>query len=250
MKLLRQCCAAFRFLTIIPLPGTFGTDVEDLQGALPFFPVVGIVLGSLSGAAAWLAWQLFPPLAASVVVTFVLLSFSGALHLDGLADCADGFFSSRERGRMLEIMRDSRIGVMGVIAVVMILLLKVSLLSALDSADAVRAAVLMPIAGRAALVMMILLLPYVRKEGGLATPFYAGRSGWPLFITMVLFFGAALVVSGLKGFYAGAAVLVAVFLFSRMCHKKIGGATGDTLGASCELAETVAILSLLPQFFS
>ena len=249
MNRLKQCCAAFRFLTVFPLPGTIGTDVEDLKGALPFFPVVGIVLGFLSGAAAWLTWQILPPLAASVVTTLVLLSFSGALHLDGLADCADGFFSSRERGRMLEIMRDSRIGVMGVIAVVMVLLLKVSLLSALETADAVRAAVLMPVAGRTALVMMIVLLPYVRKEGGLGTPFYAVRPGWPLFIAMLLFFGAALALTGLRGFYAGAAVMTAVFVFSRLCHRKIGGSTGDTLGASCELAETVVVFFLLPHFF-
>jgi adenosylcobinamide-GDP ribazoletransferase len=249
MRRLKQCCAAFRFLTIIPLPGTFGTDLEDLRGALPFFPVVGMVLGLMSGAAAWLAWQIFPPFVAAVIATFVLLSVSGALHLDGLADCADGFFSSRERGRILEIMRDSRIGVMGVIAVVMIILLKVSVLSGLERDDAVRAAVLMPVAGRAALVMMISLLPYVRKEGGLGSPFYAVRAGWPLLLTLVLLFGSGFAVMGMRGLVAGLVVMMVVFLFSRLCHRKIGGATGDTLGASCELAETVLPFMLLPNFF-
>jgi cobalamin synthase len=69
MNLLRQCCAAFRFLTIIPLPGTFGTDVEDLQGALPFFPVVGIVLGSLSCCP-------FPELCISTAWPIVPMGFS------------------------------------------------------------------------------------------------------------------------------------------------------------------------------
>ena len=79
MVFLKQCVAAFRFLTIIPFPGKFGSDFEDLKGALPFFPVVGLVLGILSGSAAWLAYHYFPPLVAAVIVTLVLLSFSGAL---------------------------------------------------------------------------------------------------------------------------------------------------------------------------
>ena len=249
MNLFKQCSAAFRFLTIIPLPGTLGTDLEDLKGALPFFPVVGIVLGLISGAAAWLSWQFLPSLVAAVIVTFVLLSFSGALHLDGLADCADGFFSSRERSRMLEIMRDSRIGVMGVIAVVMVLLLKVSVLSGLERDDVVRAALVMPIAGRSALVMMIYLLPYVRKEGGLGSPFYSGGAGWSLLLALVLLFVAGFVVMGLKGLVAVIVVMFVVFIFSRLCHRKIGGATGDTLGASCEIAETVVTFLLLPNFF-
>lgn len=249
MKLLKQCCAAFRFLTIIPLPGTFGTDLEDLKGALPFFPVVGIVLGLFSGVFAWLAWHFFPPLVAAVVVTFVLLSFSGALHLDGLADSADGFFSSRKRSRMLEIMRDSRIGVMGVIAVVMVLLLKVSVLSGLERDDAVRAALIMPVAGRTALVMMICLLPYVRKEGGLGSPFYSRGAVRSLLLSLVLFFVAGFAAMGITGLLVVIVVMLVIFLFSRLCHGKIGGATGDTLGASCEIAETIVPFFLLPNFF-
>lgn len=248
MNLLKQCSAAFRFLTIIPLPGAFGTDLGDLKGALPFFPVVGIVLGIISWATAWLAWQFLPPLVAAVIVTFVILSFSGALHLDGLADSADGFFSSRERSRMLEIMRDSRIGVMGVIAVVMVLLLKVSVLSGLERDDALRAALMMPIAGRSALVMMIFLLPYVRKEGGLGSPFYSKRVGWSLLLSLVVFFVAGFAAMGMKGIVIVLVVMFVVFLFSRMCRRKIGGATGDTLGASCEIAETVVPFLLLPNF--
>jgi len=244
----RQLSAAFRFLTIIRLPGTIGTDVEDLKGTLPFFSLVGLVLGLISGATAWLAWQFLPPLVAGVIVTFVLLSFSGALHLDGLADTADGFFSSRNRSRMLEIMRDSRIGVMGVIAVVMVLLLKVSVLSGLERDDAVRAALVMPVAGRTALVMMIFLLPYVRKDGGLGSPFYFNRSNWSLATALVLFFVVGITAMGLNGLVAVIVVLSVVFLFSRICHRKIGGATGDTLGASCELAETVVPFLLLPTF--
>lgn len=245
MNLLKRCVAAFRFLTLFPLPGTFGTDVEELKGSLPFFPVVGIVLGFMSGTAAWIAWNFLPPLVAAVIISFLLLSFSGALHLDGLADCADGFFSSRDRTRILEIMRDSRIGVMGVIAIVIILLLKVSVLSSVEQAHAVRAAMLMPLAGRSALVLMIFILPYVRKDGGLGSPFYAARNRWALLFTLFLFLGGCLAVQGVSGLVAGIIVILIVYLFSCLCHIKISGATGDTLGASCEIAEASILFSFL-----
>jgi adenosylcobinamide-GDP ribazoletransferase len=118
MEHFRNFIAALRFLTIIPLPGSVGTEPEDLQGALPYFGLVGIVLGIFSGLIAWGLWSIFPPMVAAVLLVIVLLSYSGAMHLDGLADSADGFFSARKREQILEIMRDSRIGVMGVIALV------------------------------------------------------------------------------------------------------------------------------------
>jgi len=171
MKWFRRCVAAFRFLTIMPLPGSFGATDEDLAGSPLFFPVVGLVLGLIAGACAWVLWRLVPPPVAAVLLTFILFSFSGALHLDGLADSADGLFSARSRERILVIMRDSRIGAMGVIALVMFLALKISALSVLSRDEAVRAALLIPVSGRCAIVVMMALLPYVRPEGGLGTRF-------------------------------------------------------------------------------
>ena len=249
MILVKHFAAAFRFLTIIPLPGRLGTDEDDLKGALPYFSLVGIVLGLLAGAAAWFLYSSFPPLVAAVFLTLILLSFSGALHLDGLADSADGFFSSRKRELILEIMRDSRIGVMGVVALVMLLLLKVSALAQLDPKNAVQAAILMPIAGRSALVLMMFLLPYVRPEGGMGTIFYPQRKGLVLLLTLVLFSGSCVVILGTYGMVAVMVVLLTVFLFSRLCHKKIGGATGDTIGASCEIVETLIPFCLSSFFF-
>lgn len=244
MNPLAHCLAAFRFLTIFPLPGTIGTNKDDLQGALPYFPLVGLVLGGIAAAAAWGAWELLSPFAAAVVLTGILLSFSGALHLDGLADCADGFFSARDRERMLEIMRDSRVGVMGVVAVVMVLLGKVSLLAGMERDGAIRAVLVMPLAGRTALVMMMATLPYARKKGGLATVFYDARCGIAVWLSLGLFAGTGYILFGVRGIAAWAGVLLFLFLFSRFCRNRIGGATGDTLGGGCELAETVVLLFL------
>ena len=249
MIYLRQFTAAIRFLTIIPLPGKIGTDSEDLQGTLPYFSIVGLLLGILSGLAAWFLWSYFPSYVASVLLTIVLLSFSGALHLDGLADSADGFFSSRKREQILEIMRDSRVGVMGVVALVMILLLKVSVLSQMNTLEAVQTAILMPIGGRAALVLMMYLLPYVRGEDGMGTIFYGQRDSWALAITLAVFVSCCVGILGPVGMATAMAVLIVIFLFSRFCQRKIGGATGDTLGAGCEIVETVIPFAMFFSFY-
>lgn len=237
MKWLKSCVAAFRFLTIIPLPGSFGCAAEDLENSPLFFPLVGSVLGLIAASGAWLLWSILPPLAAASALTILLLSFSGALHLDGLADTADGFFSSRSREKILAIMRDSRIGVMGVAAVVSILLLKVSCLSACSRADAAKIAFLMVLAGRCVMVIMMTLLPYVRPEGGLGTRFYAGTTWWAAFIGMMIFIMLCIAVYGTAGLILAGLVLATVLLFSFFCFRRIGGATGDTLGAVCEIAE-------------
>ncbi len=125
------------------VPGSWGTAEEDLAGSVPWFPVVGLLLGARGGRG-WRGpcrWSA-PPMVAAAVLVVVLLSFSGGLHLDGLADTADGFLSSRPRERILEIMKDSHIGAMGVIAIVCVLLLKFAALASLPAGTA--------LAGRAA----------------------------------------------------------------------------------------------------
>ena len=244
MTWLRRCLAAFCFLTIVPLPVSWSGTSEDLAGSPPFFPVVGLVLGCTAGACSWILWQLLPPLVASVLLTGILFSFSGALHLDGLADSADGLFSSRGRDRILEIMRDSRVGAMGVIALVMILILKISCLSVLSQGQAIRAALLMPLAGRCGLVFMMAVLSYVRPDGGLGTLFYSRTFRAAALISLIFLGLAGYLAQDVRGLIAVVMAMAVVFTFALFCRVKIGGATGDTLGAACELAEVCVALVL------
>jgi adenosylcobinamide-GDP ribazoletransferase len=236
--------AAFRFLTVFPLPSSLGRGPDDLPGATFFFPVVGLTLGLLACGSAWLLWHVFPPPVAAVLLVFLVISFSGALHLDGLADTADGFFSARDRSRTLEIMRDSRIGVMGVVALIMALLLKVSSFAVMDSGLVLRASLIMPLAGRCALLLAMAVLPYARQEGGLGTLFYSRHLRPAAATGMIALFVVSAVVMGAPGLAAAAVVCAATLLFSWFCRLKIGGATGDTLGAACEIAETVLLVFL------
>ena len=237
MKWLGNFLAAFRFLTIIPLPGSIGCDSEDLARSTVFFPLVGVFLGCLASGGAWVLWEILPPFVAEVSLTLLLLSFSGALHLDGLADSADGFFSSRDREGILQIMRDSRVGAMGAIALVMALLFKVSCLSGLSQLQAVKVSFLMPLAGRCTLVIMMTLLPYIRPEGGLGTLFYTRQTGFAAMFSVAALFVFSFLVQRVPGLgLAGLTVLV-VLLFSLYSYRKIGGLTGDVLGAGCEISE-------------
>ena len=234
--------AALRFLTVLPVPGEWGTAEEDLGRSVAFFPVVGILVGGVAAALAFGLVTVLPQLPANVLIVIGLVSVSGGLHLDGLSDTADGFFSSRPRERALEIMRDSRVGAMGVIAIVCVILLKVAALASVPVERVWRTVFLMPIAGRCALVITIGLLPYARPEGGLATIFYKRRSVLSIAWAVVVLFIAGGVVAGNEGLVAAAASVLVTLVFAAYTHRKIGGATGDTLGAACEIVEVVPVL--------
>ncbi|WP_417910199.1 adenosylcobinamide-GDP ribazoletransferase [Candidatus Electronema sp. PJ] len=237
--------AALRFLTIMPLPGKIGTTEEELAHAVLFFPLVGLLLGCVAVLAAKMLFLFLPPLPAAILTTFVLLAFSGGLHLDGLADTADGFFSARTSERMLEIMKDSSIGTMGAIALVLLLLLKATCLASLTD-QLLPAVFLMPIAGRAAILLLMAMLPYVREEGlgRLFAAYFNSGAAWAAsLLGFLLLTWAAYAAAGPQGMAAVLATLLQTFLFAFFCRCKIGGATGDTLGAACELAEVAAALA-------
>jgi adenosylcobinamide-GDP ribazoletransferase len=229
--------AAFRFLTIIPVHWQADQDSEYFRESLPYFPLLGALIGVCVGILTLFLRSFFPGTIVAVSVLILLAGVSGCLHLDGLADTADGFFSSRPRERILAIMKDSRTGAMGVIAIVMVLLVKFAALVSLPAPVFLKTAFLMPIAGRCAIVLSMAILPYAREEGGLGSLFYTGNCRmsvvWCLLSLIVLFPFAGLRTMLILFF----TMIAVVLLFSAWCRSKIGGATGDTLGAVCELTE-------------
>lgn len=233
---------ALRFLTILPQPWLAPSGPESFALSLPFFPAAGGVIGVLLvavGGLARQAWEGFVPAALIVVIWGVLTS---GLHLDGLSDTFDGVMSWRPRERKLEIMRDSRIGTMGALALVAVLLLKLAFLSAAGPGWW-QAALVAPVLGRWSMLYGITGFPSARKDGlGQSAHAHAGRETLvAAALSAALIAGA---VAGVQGLVAFLLVTATAYLLGRWWTGALGGLTGDTYGALCELTEVVALAAL------
>lgn len=234
----RSLRAAAAFLTVIPIAGSDGAAGERLGRA--YFPAVGALLGLMAGIAFALVAALTSPLLAAVAATAVLAIATGALHLDGVADAADGLFGAGDVERRLEVMRDSRVGSFGVVAVVLLLVADVAALAAMSPARAIIALVIAGAISRWTLLVMIAAVPYVRQAGlGVAA------GGAHRRFDLVLGSAITVIVCLLDWRRAAAAVLVALLIatvIGVLARRRIGGATGDVYGATAELSQLGALI--------
>jgi len=229
---MKNLFAAIRFITILPA-GRSGDF--DALGMTPWFPVVGLLLGALLAGFDLAATRLWPVAAVSVLDVILLAILTGAFHLDGLGDTADGLFSHRPQERILEIMKDSRIGVMGVVAVVSVLAVKWAGISGL-AADRTALLVLVPAYARCGILFGMRALAYGRPQGGTGLAFFSRalrlRDFWALIPVGILSLTLGLPVLALAlGFAAITAALVAYY------RRRLGCITGDMLGALAEVTE-------------
>jgi len=261
--------AAVRYLTVLPVPQWLGGE-KALRRSLVHFPLVGVVLGAMVGAFAWLTPHVFGDLVSSALIVVVLLVLSGGRTLRGLARSADVLLPGdpASPGRRPDVAGPRKapaeetlgagIGAMGVAAVVCVLILKFAALAEMEFIRRSTAAILIPVAGRCAMVIALGVLA-CRPEGALfRTPSPAGRIVCAVWAA-VLLGGAAVVVYGLQstpggyawesarvvqGAVASAAVVLAALLLAWFVRRRLGGATPETLGAICEVAEVVMIVFL------
>lgn len=208
-----------------------------------WFPVIGALVGGLAGLARFALDPLLGPAAAALLAVAALVAVTGALHEDGLADCADGLGVRGDAARRLAVMREPQVGVFGVLAVVLWLLLLASALAGLGRDDALRALVVACALGRWSAVLHAVLIPPARREG-LGTAFRVDNLG--LAVASALAAAVAFVVEeptrALSAVAAAAATGLAVAAWAR---KLVGGRTGDTLGASVALVEMTVCLVML-----
>ncbi|NEA33653.1 adenosylcobinamide-GDP ribazoletransferase [Streptomyces sp. SID13031] len=248
---------AFGTLSVLPV-GAPGTVDRRVAGrAMVLAPLVGLVIGGIAAAVAYGADRLKPdaPLLSAALGVVTLMALSGGLHLDGLADTADGFGSRRDRETKLRIMKQSDIGPFGVVSITAVLLIDVAALEAcIQNAFGWQALLIAGVASRLTLPWSCRTsVPSARPNGlgamvaGTVRPYAAAL------VTLVTVTGAALLgwlgAPTLWGTVLGtaAAVLVAVllaFAATRHTKKSLGGVTGDTLGATVELALPLTLLVL------
>lgn len=255
MSGVRHFLLALQFFTRIPVTGRLaqwvGYSPSMLRASAAHFPAVGWVVGAIGALALAGALALWPPLVAAVLCTVVTVLVTGAFHEDGLADVVDGLGGASTRERALEIMKDSRIGAFGAIAVVLAMGLKFALLAALAAQGAFVACATLVAAhvlSRLAPLAVMRASPYVGGEGGKAKPMADAVSGGAVVIAVLWSLPAAalLIVSG--GMVNGvaallAAALVAVFMV-RLLRRRLGGFTGDGLGATQQLSELAIYLAM------
>jgi cobalamin 5'-phosphate synthase/cobalamin synthase len=242
---LNRLLVAVAFLTRLPVPIPSASGGADVGRASLFFPAVGLLVGGLEAGAAFLLLKRLPDGVVAVLVVALGVLVTGALHLDGLADTADGFGGGKDREHALRIMRDHSVGAYGASAIALSLALKIAIVSTLTmfGTPGLLWIALAPALGRWAPVLLGRALPYARAEGGLGQSVTGGATGaLELGGATILAVGAAAGLAGLNGAIAVAGAALATLLFGLLCRRKIGGVTGDTLGASVELVEAVVLL--------
>ncbi|HAT1609987.1 TPA: adenosylcobinamide-GDP ribazoletransferase [Raoultella planticola] len=241
--------ATLSFLSRLPVPDRWsqGLEIDRYVRGIVTFPLVGALLGGLSGLVflAVQSWCGLPLAALFCILALALLT--GGFHLDGLADTCDGVFSARRRERMLEIMRDSRLGTHGGLALIFVLLAKVLVVSelALRGTSVLAALAAACAAGRGVAVLLMYRHRYAREEG-LGNVFIGKVSGRQTCVTLGLAaILAAMLLPGMHGVVALGITMVAIFILGQLLKRTLGGQTGDTLGAAIELGELVFLLALL-----
>src|SRR5688500_9243526 len=238
MRAVESPLAAVAFLTRIPVGRLAEVDGAAVRRSAPLFPLVGGAIGALGGVVVDLAAGPLPPLAAAALGLGAAALVTGGLHLDALADTADAL-GGTTRERRLEIMRDHAIGAFGAVALVVVLLFQASLLA--SEASAWTALAVAAACGRWAALPLAAALPAARPEGTALSALSISSVALGLLVAC----GVAVGVRGLEGLAAvGAAALTAVML-GLFFRRWLGGVTGDTLGATSELAQASALAALL-----
>lgn len=211
--------------------------------SLYYYPVVGFLIGAGLALIAWLSNWLQLGWGGDAVVIVSWIVISGGLHLDGLMDSADGLFSGRERDKKLEIMKDSRVGAMGGIALVSVVLLKFALLTSIPYPAKLGALLIAPAMGRCMMVAAILLFPYARTGPGLGKCFGPEAGKEKLWGAIAFLLLGTILAAQLLGLVFIAITALLVSQAALWINNVLGGQTGDTYGALCEITETVFLLT-------
>ena len=235
----RSLRAAMSFLTVLPVANADGSPGERLGRA--YFPAIGALVGLAAAAVFVVTSAIATPLLAAAAAVATLSALTGAIHLDGLADSADGLLARGDVARRLEVMRDPRLGSYGVTAIVLVLVLEVAALSSMSPARAIAALVIAGALSRLATLSVLVFTPYVRSTG-------LGVAAWDSkhrAIDLVVGAAGTAIVCLLdwrRALTAVVLVSLTALLVVVLARRRIGGATGDVCGATAELCELATLV--------
>lgn len=240
---MRLYLIAMQFLTIIPLPFDTRCQKEDLGRATALFPLAGLTIGGLLAGLYWLMAPWLPRSLSAALLVTALAAVTGALHLDGLADVADGLAARGDRERFLKVMKDSHVGAAGAVAVALGLLLKWQALTAVPTDISWQALLIFPLLGRFSQTLAMAGARHARQDG-LGAAFIQGMGSRHLLVSLGITLTICLLLLPFKGAVALAAVFGLTLLIKGYFQNRLGGLTGDIIGCTCELSEILALIVL------
>lgn len=242
MKILESIVVAFQFLTRLYLPINAEWDTANLRRSLMWFGLVGVFIGVILAGAMTLfnRFDLIPAVSA-IIILIIWIFITGGMHIDGISDMADGFFSMRDKEKTLEIMKDSHVGAFGVITIVFLLLIKFEMLKEFIIIEKnVWLLILPPTIARIA-AGLVLSFYETTKKSGLGYTFHSSdpRIFWAIGFVVTLIISSILNIKSL--IFIGIAIL-ASNLMALWAKKKIGGLNGDIYGAIVETVEVIGMV--------
>ena len=241
----RQLRLAVGFLTRLPAGVPAQVEPVEVGRCMACFPLVGLLLGGLLLAGDAGLARLLPRPVGDALLLALLALLTGALHLDGFADLCDGVGAGRDRAATLRIMKDSHIGAFGAVGLVLLVLVKYQALGAVPAASKPAALLLMPVAGRWAAVALAVTLPYLRGPEGTGSAFARHAGGRELLLATLTLVAIATGLLQLAGLALVAVAAAVMALFGLWIRRRLGGVTGDVLGAAVEITEVVSLLLIL-----
>ncbi|XAM39964.1 Adenosylcobinamide-GDP ribazoletransferase [Terrisporobacter petrolearius] len=250
MIIMKRFIGLLQFMTRIPIKADIGFD-EEFHKSIVYFPLVGFVIGLISFSIGSLSIQIFDPFITSIIIVAGEVILTGGLHIDGLGDTFDAIYSNRDKERMLEIMKDSRLGTNSLLAILFLVLIKIGLLNSAINSNLMCLVIFMPMISRLGVIVMLYKTVTPRKVG--MGNVFIGKATKGMFITAILYTVAILVVitkflflsttlNIVKLLLSIVIVMLFDYLFKNHIYKKIDGVTGDILGCTIELGELIFLL--------
>ena len=242
---MRGFLIALTFLTRLPLPAPkVEITSEEFSRSYRYYPLVGLVIGLLLWLLAKTLSPYFPPLALGALLLVAELMLTGGLHLDGFMDSMDGLLSARTPERILEIMKDSRIGAHACMALVGLLLLKFTLLASLSPAQ-FPILLVMPMLSRWVFQIGVVGFPYARAQG-LGKGIHETTHWIPFLFSGLFVLSASFYLASFAGIVTFGICIITVTLLATRISSLLGGLTGDLYGAFIEISEVVCLLAAFP----
>lgn len=230
---------SIQFLTIIPPLIRREVTAKEIGLATSYFPIAGFVIGGIISLSSLWSSELFKPEISAALLLAVWIILTGALHVDGFIDSCDGLFGGKSADGRLKIMRDERIGAYGFIGGFILLLLKYL---GIVASMSWRIFILSPIIGRWMITLVLVIFPYARKTG-LGKSMKENASYRQVLIAAVITISSCWLIAGIQGALMMIAITVFAWIMGLGIYRSIGGLTGDSYGAICEMSEVIVLIT-------